>query len=787
MGATGILLEPPVDMDFVSIFPIVLSRLIGDELRPFALILNALSILESPLQEEKFAILNLYLPPNISTHLNIGSSPSNLPGKEAESEQRPYSSDTVSSLNTDTIGMQWLQPTTMAGDVLQMDGSYPMAGSTSTPISVECDPYQSYGDNIPITVSTALNNIMVSDSTTHPATLPLMDLSAWTQDDPICDQFMPDQQMEDHATCDQVSDVATATAAYPTPSDSYTPGPANYTMEISTGGSLEELSPRAMADLPESTPISFLEADPSSISHNEDPMVVSDLGALNETQDTRLDLLQSLVSHAGLSKNVQTLREIYQLGDSIIHHTAAVLDDWNGWLLQNFPSDGLLLPPCHSLSLKAICASMSQFLMKTNNDMQRKSIHRRLARILLHVCHDEYDKELDNASFNPQSRKSVTVAHDSIVAQLRGFQVNGKECTRKYLSDNRNLGKRWWRLGSGIGIIHVLACAPRMAKSFDNRGCKNRGFDDASLELLVNYLRNAYPDAIAYFQSLDVALQALVANSSLATDDSVAINEPPDHSHLHFNGPPESIQWVKTDDGFPSHNFYIHPKRDILWLSENRVHDHLPTLRHSYGDLITTCTNILVDRFSWDDEKLRDDTLRSLKLLSAIECILILDDTVRLVEEDDGTYLVPDRDKIIARANRYRTEYEHFVKSLEKQNEVEGKDIRCGNPRRVLRMTAKLEDLRLEIDSKIKSMELNKNFLENTLSQQLQKIQQQRDDLDLQEKELRERIVRDDCENKKFIGDLLEDCVNKLFDVEPMTAGDGDQMSDAEEYHLAAA
>jgi hypothetical protein len=292
-----------------------------------------------------------------------------------------------------------------------------------------------------------------------------MDLSAWTQDDPICDQYMPDQQMEDHATCDQVSDVAAATAAYPTPSDSYTPGPANHTMEISTGGSLEERSPPAMADLPESTPIGFLEADPSSISHNEDPMVVSDLGALNENQDTRLDLLRSLMSHAGLSKNVQTLREIYQLGDSIIHHTAAVLDDWNGWLLQNFPSDGLLLPPCHSLSLKAICASMSQFLMKTNNDMQRKSIHRRLARILLHICHDEYDKELDNTSFNPQSRKPVTVAHDSIVALLRGFQVNGKECTRKYLSDNRNLGKRWWRLGSGIGIIHVLACAPHMAKS----------------------------------------------------------------------------------------------------------------------------------------------------------------------------------------------------------------------------------------------------------------------------------------------------------------------------------
>lgn len=62
------------------IFP-VLRTCQGDELRLFALILKALSILESPLLEEKFAILNLYLPPNISTHLNIESSPSNLPGK----------------------------------------------------------------------------------------------------------------------------------------------------------------------------------------------------------------------------------------------------------------------------------------------------------------------------------------------------------------------------------------------------------------------------------------------------------------------------------------------------------------------------------------------------------------------------------------------------------------------------------------------------------------------------------------------------------------------------------
>lgn len=94
--------------------------------------------------------------------------------------------------------------------------------------------------------------------------------------------------------------------------------------------------------------------------------------------------------------------------------------------------------------------------------------------------------------------------------------------------------------------------------------------------------------------------------------------------------------------------------------------------------------------------------------------------------------------------------------------------------------TAKLEDLQLEIDSKIKAMELNKNVLENTLSQELQKIQRQRDDLDLQEKGLRARIIHEDSENKTLIGDLLEDCVNRLFDNEFMSPGDVDQISDAE-------
>ncbi|OKL62443.1 hypothetical protein UA08_02580 [Talaromyces atroroseus] len=103
--------------------------------------------------------------------------------------------------------------------------------------------------------------------------------------------------------------------------------------------------------------------------------------------------------------------------------------------------------------------------------------------------------------------------------------------------------------------------------------------------------------------------------------------------------------------------------------------------------------------------------------------------------------------------------------------------------------TAQLEDLRLDIDSKIKAMELNKNVLEDTLSQELQKIQRQREELDRQEKDLTARIIREDRENKFLIGSLLEDSVNRFFlDARTMVNGspdDADQVSDAEEKQIS--
>ncbi|EED13694.1 conserved hypothetical protein [Talaromyces stipitatus ATCC 10500] len=99
--------------------------------------------------------------------------------------------------------------------------------------------------------------------------------------------------------------------------------------------------------------------------------------------------------------------------------------------------------------------------------------------------------------------------------------------------------------------------------------------------------------------------------------------------------------------------------------------------------------------------------------------------------------------------------------------------------------TAQLQDLQLETDSKIKAMELNKNFLEDALSQELQKIQQQREELDMQERELAARIICEDRDNKSLIGNLLENSVNRLFDVKPVkeSVHDVDQISDVEEKH----
>lgn len=60
-------------------------------------------------------------------------------------------------------------------------------------------------------------------------------------------------------------------------------------------------------------------------------------------------------------------------------------------------------------------------------------------------------------------------------------------------------------------------------------------------------------------------------------------------------------------------------------------------------------------------------------------------------------------------------------------------------------------------------MELNKNFLENRLDEQLQAISEQRAELDRKEREAIATMLQEDEENKLLIGSFLEDAVNTTF------------------------
>ncbi|KAF2453301.1 hypothetical protein BDY21DRAFT_382199 [Lineolata rhizophorae] len=77
------------------------------------------------------------------------------------------------------------------------------------------------------------------------------------------------------------------------------------------------------------------------------------------------------------------------------------------------------------------------------------------------------------------------------------------------------------------------------------------------------------------------------------------------------------------------------------------------------------------------------------------------------------------------------------------------------------------EDLHTEIESKIKSMELNKNDLEEKTATEVQQVRRQIEELRQKEKELVAKMVKDDEENKSLIGILLEEFIPRMFEPPP--------------------
>lgn len=77
--------------------------------------------------------------------------------------------------------------------------------------------------------------------------------------------------------------------------------------------------------------------------------------------------------------------------------------------------------------------------------------------------------------------------------------------------------------------------------------------------------------------------------------------------------------------------------------------------------------------------------------------------------------------------------------------------------------TAQLEELNHEVESRIKDMELNKNFLEDKLDKELQDIRRKREELNVKEKELISSTLKEDQENKSLIGVLVQESLREIL------------------------
>jgi hypothetical protein len=79
---------------------------------------------------------------------------------------------------------------------------------------------------------------------------------------------------------------------------------------------------------------------------------------------------------------------------------------------------------------------------------------------------------------------------------------------------------------------------------------------------------------------------------------------------------------------------------------------------------------------------------------------------------------------------------------------------------------SQLERLHLEIESRLRDMEINKNFLENRLDERLRTISEHRAELNRKEQEAIVTMLKDDQENKILIGSFLEASCREPFETD---------------------
>ncbi|KAI7973362.1 hypothetical protein EIK77_000826 [Talaromyces pinophilus] len=233
--------------------------------------------------------------------------------------------------------------------------------------------------------------------------------------------------------------------SYPTPvsNPSHTPKAANRVLKGKRRKVTKGKATREDRNVPASTIPALARRNPSPS---------------NKANSVQLDLLRCLTSRARLVSDDETLLTIHEVGVQILSDTYAILNDWSEWVPRELQP--ALLPPYRSLSTLEICVAASRILMEPKSGSH--SIHRRLAQLLLYIFVSIFVKELEERekngeTFDRKGRKVITMAHDMIV-ECVGSDL--KMWNRGRVVDNKNYGKRWLRLGSGIGIITVLTCPP---------------------------------------------------------------------------------------------------------------------------------------------------------------------------------------------------------------------------------------------------------------------------------------------------------------------------------------
>lgn len=260
-----------------------------------------------------------------------------------------------------------------------------------------------------------------------------------------------------NTTSDDGLAIDNAAASYPSPksNSSHTPKVTNSVLKRKVG-KLEKSRKRTETQTAKIS-TNRITVSPSEIPCSSDPSEDGQFSLPDEA--VRFNLLRSL---AQKPMDDNKLRIIYQTGDKIINDTGVLLNDLEEWLLRDYQTYRVSLPPCHNLPSPEIPATILRFLMETNNDEQRKSVYRRLARVLFFVFIENGVKQLDtrdkNKTIPRRGHHLTTIFHKSILARVGDLGIHGKKCDASQISDSKSYGRRWWQLGSTVGIIAVLTC-----------------------------------------------------------------------------------------------------------------------------------------------------------------------------------------------------------------------------------------------------------------------------------------------------------------------------------------